>query len=89
MADENKQADNDEKFNAAFQEMLKRNGLGHPEEHEKKAREGEFDAAKHEWHVANNTYGFSHALGVLIMGIGILTFLGFYRLRFQEDLFPI
>ena len=39
MADENKQADNDEKFNAAFQEMLKRNGLEHPEEHEKKARE--------------------------------------------------
>ena len=46
-----------------------------------KLREGEFDAAKHEWHVANNTYGFSHALGVLIMGIGILTFLGFFSLR--------
>ena len=30
-----------------------------------KLREGEFDAAKHEWHVANNTYGFSHALGAV------------------------
>ncbi len=39
MADENKQPDNDEKFNAAFQEMLKRNNLEHSEEHEKKARE--------------------------------------------------
>ena len=26
----------------------------------------------------NNTYGFSHGLGILIMGIGILTFLGIF-----------
>lgn len=26
----------------------------------------------------NNTYGFSHGLGILIMAIGILTFLGIF-----------
>lgn len=46
-----------------------------------KLKEGEFDAAKHEWHEKNNTYGFSHGLGLLIMGIGILTFLGFFSAR--------
>ena len=30
------------------------------------------------WHEENNTYGFSHGLGVLIMTIGILTFLGIF-----------
>ena len=29
-------------------------------------------------HVENNTYGFSHGLGILIMTIGILTFLGIF-----------
>ena len=33
---------------------------------------------KHEWHKENNTYGFSHRLGILIMSIGILTFLGIF-----------
>ena len=28
--------------------------------------------------LVNNTYGFSHGLGILIMGIGILTFLGIF-----------
>ena len=46
-----------------------------------KLKEGEFDAAKHEWHVENNTYGFSHGLGILIMSIGILTFLGFFSTK--------
>lgn len=43
-----------------------------------KLKEGEFDQAKHEWHVKNNTYGFSKALGALIVSIGILTFLGIF-----------
>ena len=38
----------------------------------------EFNEAKHQWHVENNTYGFSHGLGILIMTIGILTFLGIF-----------
>lgn len=43
-----------------------------------KLKEGEFDRAKHEWHVKNNTYGFSRGLGILIMSIGILVFLGIF-----------
>ena len=49
-----------------------------PDYKEYKLKEGEFDAAKHEWHKENNTYGFSHGLGILIMSIGILTFLGIF-----------
>lgn len=49
-----------------------------PEYKEYKLKEGEFNAEKHEWHVQNNTYGFSHGLGILIMAIGILTFLGIF-----------
>ena len=49
-----------------------------PEYRDYRLKEGEFDAAKHEWHVQNNTYGFSRGLGVLIMGIGILVFLGLF-----------
>lgn len=52
-----------------------------PEYKDYKLREGEFDAAKHEWHEKNNTYGFSHGLALLIMSIGILTFLGFFSAR--------
>src|SRR5574344_747210 len=44
----------------------------------KKLKEGEFDKAKYEWHQANNTYGFAKGLGVLIMSIGVLTFLGIF-----------
>ena len=47
-----------------------------PEYKEYKLKEGELDETKHLWHEENNTYGFSHGLGILIMGIGILTFLG-------------
>lgn len=43
-----------------------------------KLKEGEFDAAKYEWHQANNTYGFSKGLGILIMAIGILVFWGMF-----------
>lgn len=49
-----------------------------PQYKEYKLKEGEFDAKKHEWHQNNNTYGFSRGLGVLIMAIGILTFLGIF-----------
>lgn len=49
-----------------------------PEYKEYKLKEGEFKQEKHQWHVENNTYGFSHGLGILIMAIGILTFLGIF-----------
>lgn len=43
-----------------------------------KLKEGEYDAAKYEWHQQNNTYRFSYGLGILIMSIGVLTFLGIF-----------
>lgn len=46
-----------------------------------KMPEGSSNPDKHEWHVKNNTYGFSHGLGILIMSIGILTFFGFFSAR--------
>lgn len=49
-----------------------------PEYKEYKLKEGEFNDVKHKWHEENNTYGFSHGLGILIMGIGILVFLGIF-----------
>ncbi|MEQ3105878.1 DUF417 family protein [Bacteroides salyersiae] len=49
-----------------------------PEYKEYKLKEGEFNEAKHKWYEENNTYGFSRGLGILIMGIGILTFLGIF-----------
>lgn len=49
-----------------------------PEYKEYKLKEGEFNAEKHRWHIENNTYGFSRGLGILIMSIGILTFLGIF-----------
>lgn len=52
-----------------------------PEYKQYKLPEGSFDPAKHEWHERNNTYGFSYGLGILIMSIGILTFLGFFSAR--------
>lgn len=52
-----------------------------PDYKQYKQPEGSFDAVKHAWHVGNNTYGFSHGLGVLIMSIGLLTFLGFFSTR--------
>lgn len=49
-----------------------------PEYRDYKLREGEFDPIKRDWHAANNTYGFSRGLGILIMGIGVLVFLGMF-----------
>lgn len=49
-----------------------------PEYKEYKLKEGEFDLAKFKWHIENNTYGFSYGLGILIMSIGVLTFLGIF-----------
>ena len=49
-----------------------------PEYKDYKLKEGEFDKVKHEWHQANNTYGFSRGLGLLIMSFGILTLLGIW-----------
>ncbi len=49
-----------------------------PEYKDYKLREGEFNEIKYQWHVENNTYTFSRGLGVLIMAIGILTFLGVF-----------
>lgn len=49
-----------------------------PEYKEFKLKEGEFNEAKYEWHKANNTYGFSKGLGILIMTIGLLTLLGIF-----------
>lgn len=49
-----------------------------PEYKDYKLKEGEFDKAKHDWHEANNTYTFSHGLGIAIMSFGILTLLGIW-----------
>ncbi len=49
-----------------------------PEYTNYRLREGEFNQVKHEWHKENRTYAFSYGLGVLIMTIGILTFLGIF-----------
>ncbi len=43
-----------------------------------KVPEGQYNQAKHDWHVENRTYLFSHGLGILIMTIGILVFLGLF-----------
>ncbi len=52
-----------------------------PEYKDYKLKEGEFDEVKYEWHKENNTYTFSYGLGILIMSIGILTFLGIFSPR--------
>lgn len=49
-----------------------------PEYKEYKLKEGEFNETKYQWHVENNTYGFSRGLGILIMAIGVMTFLGMF-----------
>lgn len=35
-------------------------------------KEGELIAENHQWHVKNNTYGFSNGLGILLIGISFL-----------------
>lgn len=49
-----------------------------PEYKDYKLKEGEFDKVKNEWHKENNTYTFSHGLGLAIMSFGILTLLGIW-----------
>lgn len=49
-----------------------------PEYKNYKMKEGELNELKQNWHKENNTYGFSHGLGILIMSIGILVFLGMF-----------
>ncbi|RHJ91671.1 DUF417 family protein [Parabacteroides bouchesdurhonensis] len=49
-----------------------------PDYKQYKNAEGAFVAENHAWHEANNTYGFSHGLGIMIMSIGILVFLGMF-----------
>lgn len=53
-----------------------------PEYKAYKLKEGEYNPEKQAWHVNNNTYGFSHGLGILIMGIGILVFMGTFAPKF-------
>lgn len=40
-----------------------------PEYKEYKLKEGELDETKHLWHEENNTYGFSHGLGLSLIHI--------------------
>lgn len=49
-----------------------------PEYKEYKNKEGELVQKNREWHESNRTYVFSRGLGVLIMSIGILVFLGIF-----------
>jgi uncharacterized membrane protein YkgB len=49
-----------------------------PEYKTYKLKEGEVDKVKNEWHEKNNTYGYAHGLGILIVSIGVLTFLGIF-----------
>ena len=49
-----------------------------PQYKQYKLKEGEKDPAQQAWHQANHTYGFSRGLGILIMSIGILVFLGMF-----------
>ena len=48
-----------------------------PEYKEYKLKEGEFDEAKHRWHVENNTYGFSRGLGIRLWQSASLLFWGY------------
>ena len=49
-----------------------------PEYKQYKNKEGELVLKNRQWHEANNTYGFSKGLGILIMSIGVLTLLGIF-----------
>jgi reactive chlorine resistance protein C len=45
----------------------------HPTEYKKHVnKEGELIAGNHQWHEANNTYGFSKALGAFLVALAIL-----------------
>lgn len=49
-----------------------------PEYKDYKNREGELVPKNRAWHETNRTYVFSYGLGILIMSIGILVFLGIF-----------
>ena len=49
-----------------------------PEYKEYKNKEGELVPRNRAWHESNRTYVFSYGLGILIMSIGILVFLGIF-----------
>lgn len=49
-----------------------------PEYKDYKNKEGELVPKNRAWHETNRTYVFSHGLGILIMSIGILVFLGIF-----------
>jgi|SRR5574344_935787 uncharacterized membrane protein YkgB len=49
-----------------------------PEYKQHKNKEGELVLANRTWHESNHTYTFAKGLGILIMSIGILTFLGIF-----------
>ncbi len=46
-----------------------------------KMKEGEYNEEKVAWHKENNTYGYSKGLGLVIMTIGLLAFLGMFSAR--------
>ena len=52
-----------------------------PEYKDYKNKEGELVPKNRAWHETNRTYVFSYGLGILIMGIGILVFLGIFTPR--------
>lgn len=49
-----------------------------PEYKDYKNKEGELVPKNRAWHETNRTYVLSHGLGILIMSIGILVFLGIF-----------
>lgn len=49
-----------------------------PEYKDYKNKEGELVLKNRQWHESNGTYVFSYGLGILIMTIGILVFLGMF-----------
>jgi uncharacterized membrane protein YkgB len=49
-----------------------------PEYKDYKNKEGELVPKNRTWHETNRTYVFSYGLGILIMSIGILVFLGIF-----------
>lgn len=49
-----------------------------PEYKDYKNKEGELVPKNRAWHETNRTYVFSHGLGIFIMSIGILVFLGIF-----------
>ena len=62
-----------------------------PEYKDYKNKEGELVPKNRAWHETNRTYVFSYGLGILIMSIGILVFLGIFtpKLGIFGDLLAI